>query len=288
MRAHRFGVLALALLLLLAARAEGVEPGALRVCADPDNRPFSSQLQDGFENKLAELIARDLGAELVYTWWPHQRGLVRRVLNAERCDVLVGVPTGYDPVLWTRPYYRTSYVMAYRTDRGLGITSLDDPALRQLRIGVHVNTPPSEALARRGMIGENVVGYPLYFDSRYHPEDYPGKMIEDLIAGKIDVAMVWGPIAGYFTKKRAPSSLTVLPLRERDPGSPFAFDISMGVRKGDQALKARLEAALDRRRAEIRQILDDFGVPVLDPVPPASTDDATKHRESPGGHDHHE
>jgi mxaJ protein len=252
-----------ALLAVCLAEAEGGRPEVLRVCADPDNRPFSNQKLEGFENKIAELIARDLGAKLSYTWWPHQRGLVRRTLEAGRCDVLIGIPTGYERVLSTRPYYRTSYVIAYPKGRGLKVASLDDPALRRLKIGVHINTPPAEALAQRGLAGDNLIGYPLFYDSQFHPEDYPGKVIEDLIAGKIDVAIVWGPIAGYFVRAGSPPILELVPVHGDSPGLSFSFSVSMGVRKDDLELKGLLEEALDRNRAEITRILADYGVPLL-------------------------
>ena len=260
---------ALVLLCALSGRAPADDGKQLKVCGDPNNLPFSNEKLQGIENKIAEVIAKDLGMTVVYTWWPHQRGLVKRVLNTGKCDVMLGIPKGYDPVAWTKPYYRTGYVIAYRKDRGLKIRSLDDPALKKLKIGVEVNTPPHEALGQRG-IAENVVGYQLMFDSNFHAEDYPGKLVEDLLAGTVDVALVWGPIAGYFAKKKAaPLELVALD----DPpggGTRFAFDISMGVRKRDQELKGKLEDALARRHDEIKHILDDFGVPLL----PASEEKA--------------
>jgi mxaJ protein len=246
------------------------------VCGDPNNLPFSSEKLDGLENKIADVIAKDLGLKVVYTWWPHQRGVVKRVLNTRRCDVMLGIPKGYDPVLWTKPYYRTGYVMAYRKDRGLKLKTLDDPALRTLKIGVAVNTPPHDALGLRG-IADNVVGYQLMFDSNFHAEDYPGKVVEDLIAGTIDVAMVWGPIAGYFAKKKGAPIETVLLEARPDSTDRFAFDISMGVRKGNPELKAKLEESLARRHDEIAHILDEFGVPV---VPTAAA--ADKPHDKPG------
>lgn len=235
----------------------------LRVCADPNNMPFSNQKLEGIENEIAALIARDLGWRLEYVWWPHQRGLVKRVLDTQRCDVLIGIPKGYDLVRWTRPYYRTGYVIAYPGDRGAAVRSLDDPLLKTLKVGVQVNTPPHLALGRRGIVGGNVVGYQLMFDPNFRPEDYPGRVVEDLVAGRIDVALVWGPIAGYFQKKKGSASLVLVPIEDPRDGNPFTFDISMGVRKADTALKARLEQVLDRKRDAIRAILEDFGVPLL-------------------------
>jgi mxaJ protein len=262
------------------ADASAAEKKALRVCGDPNNMPFSNQKLEGIENEIAAVLAKDLGWEVEYVWWSHQRGLVRRVLNTERCDVLVGIPKGYDLVRWTKPYYRTGYVMAYRKDRIAEVRSLDDPRLKTLKVGVQANTPPHVALGERGIVGDNVVAYQLMFDSNAHPEDYPGKEVEDLIAGRIDVALVWGPIAGYFQKKKGEASLVIVPLEDqRNPSTPFAFDISMGVRKADTELKTRLEEALDRRRNEIRAILESFGVPLF---PLTAAGDAAGTREGSG------
>jgi mxaJ protein len=248
---------------LVSGSAHGAEEMKdLRVCADPANLPFSHQNLDGFENKIAALLAQDLRVPLTYYWWPHQRGLVRSFLNTGQCDVLISIPTGYDPVLWTKSYYRTGYVIAYPTARNLTLTSLDDPLLRQLTIGVHTNTPPHDALANRGILGSQVVAYDLFYDSRTQPDAYPGRMLEDLLAGKFDVAVVWGPIAGYFAKKRS-APLTLVPLQGQEGKIPFTFAMSMGVRKDEKALKARLEEALDRQQGEIQKILEEFGVPLL-------------------------
>jgi mxaJ protein len=243
----------------LSGRVFADDPKPLRVCADPDNLPYSNQQGQGFENKIAELVATELGLPLHYYWWPHQRGLIRNTLGADQCDVLIGIPKGYDPVLWTKPYYRSAYVVAYPKGRGFAITSLDAPVLRQVRVGVHSNTPPEEALARRGII-ENVVGYSLFYDPRVSSGDRPGKLVMDLVAGDIDVGVAWGPLVGYFAKKlNAP--LEVVPLGG-DPGVPLVFEISMGVRKGNHALKGQLEDIIDRRQSEIRRVLEDYGVPL--------------------------
>jgi mxaJ protein len=238
----------------------GDDPKSFRVCADPDNLPYSNQQGQGFENKIAELVARELAMPLAYYWWPHQRGLVRNTLRADRCDVLIGIPKGYDPVLWTRAYYRSAYVIAYPKDRGLHIRSLDAPALRQVRIGVHRNTPPEEALAQRGIL-QNVVGYSLFYDPRDSSGDRPGKLVMDLVAGDIDVGVAWGPLVGYFAKKlNAP--LEIIPVTG-DSRLPLAFEISMGVKKGNDALKSQLEQVLDRRQSEINRVLEDYGVPLI-------------------------
>ncbi len=256
------------------------EPKKLRVCGDPNNLPFSNEKREGIENEIAAVLAKELGWELEYVWWSHQRGLVRRVLNTERCDVLLGIPKGYDLVAWTKPYYRTGYVIAYRKDRLEEVRSLDDPRLKTLRVGVQVNTPPHIALAQRGIVGPNVVGYQLMYDSNAHPEEYPGKQVEDLIAGRLDVALVWGPIAGYFQKKKGEASLALVPIGDDSEG--FAFDISMGVRKSDTALKARLEQVIERKQDEIRTILQDFGVPLIPLKASAPGGAATKPEERAG------
>jgi mxaJ protein len=245
---------------VVAGSARGDEAKPVRICADPDNLPFSNQKLEGFENRIAELVARDLGRTPTYFWWPHQRGLVRNTLAAEKCDLLISIPRGWDPVLWTKPYYRSAYVLVFPRAQGLKLASLDAPELRQLRIGVYSNTPPEEALARRGMLG-NLVRYSLFFDAHLGATERPTRLFEDLMAGKIDVGVAWGPMAGYFARTHG-NSLELVPLAS-EPGVPLAFDFSMGVRKGDQALKGQLEAILDRRQAEIRKVLEDYGVPLL-------------------------
>jgi mxaJ protein len=196
---------------------------------------------------------------------------VRNTLRAGTCDVLIEIPKGYDPVTWTKAYYRSAYVLAYPANKGLAIASLDDPALRQVkRIGVHMSTPPYDVLGERGL-QDNVVTYITIYDHR-DPDlsRRPTRLLEDLVAGKVDVAIAWGPLVGYFAKvaqKNGGAALTLVPLQD-DKVIPMTFEMSMGVKKGDQALKAKLEEAIDRRQAEIRQVLDDFGVPLLPLKPP--------------------
>ena len=253
------GLLLMTICLTFPWRAWGGEFKELRVCGDPDNLPFSNRKLEGFENKIAAVIAKELDAALTYFWWPHQRGMIRRTLRADQCDVLISIPEGWDPVLWTKPYYRSGYAIVYPRERGFQVKSLDDPILKQLKIGVYINSPPAEALAEKDIV-KNVVGYNLLYD---YKQDRPGKIIEDLIAGEIDVAVVWGPVAGYFVKKLNVSYLEIVPLQGGDPGTPFTFEFSMGVREGNKALKAQLEQALSKRQAEIRKILEDYGVPLL-------------------------
>jgi mxaJ protein len=248
--------------------ALGEEQKQFRVCADPENFPFSNRQLEGFENKIADLIAKELGASPTYIWWGQRRGFIRNTMKATlkeaRCDVVIGVPKGYDLVRCTKPYYRSTYVFVYPQSKGFQIKSLDDPILPRLKIGVHLlgddyeNPPPVHELAKRGLV-DNVVGY----DTFYSLENPPSKIIDAVASGEIDVAIVWGPAAGYFAKQqRVPLELVPVPSGKGD--LPFAFDISMGVRQEDEELKTQLENVLDRKQTEIRKILEDYGVPLMD------------------------
>jgi mxaJ protein len=264
--------------LLLAGCAESHARPAreLRVCADPNNLPFSNQRGEGFENRLAEMIARDMGATVKYTWWAQRRGFIRNTLRAGECDLVPGIPSSFELVLPTRPYYRSTYVFVYREDAPFAVKSFDDPVLRRLRIGVQLvgddgaNTPPAHALGSRGIVG-NVRGYTLYGD--YSQPDPPARILDALARGEIDVAVVWGPLAGYFAP-RAPVKLRLVPVSPQVdlPFLPFVFDISMGVERGDTALKEEVERILGRRRAEVDAILARYGVPRVDrPRAPTNT-----------------
>jgi quinoprotein dehydrogenase-associated probable ABC transporter substrate-binding protein len=258
-------VLALGLCTGIAAGAEtpGVADRVLRVCADPNNLPFSNDRGEGLENALARLVARELHADLQYTWLPQRRGFVRNTLNARKCDVMMEVPAGYGRTLSTNPYYRSTYVFVTRKDRHLRIRSFDDPALRRLRLGVQMigddysNTPPAHALGRRGL-GGNVVGYSVYGD---YSRPAPLAEIVDAVAkGEVDVAVVWGPVAGYFAPRES-VPLEIAPVPGADPPFSFAFDVSMGVRRGDEALREKLDSVLRKRRKEIDALLVSYGVP---------------------------
>jgi mxaJ protein len=244
-------------------------PRALRVCADPNNLPFSNRREEGFENRLAQLLAREMGARVEYTWWAQRRGFIRNTLRAGSCDLVLGVPSSFELALPTRPYYRSSYVFVYRKDAPFQVRSFDDPVLRRLRIGVQLvgddysNTPPAHALSRRGIV-QNVRGYTLYGD--YSQPNPPARILDALARGEIDVAVVWGPLAGYFAP-REPVALKMVPVSPQIdlPFLPFVFDISMGVRRGDTALKNEVEGVLVRRRAQVDAILDEYGVPRVGP-----------------------
>jgi mxaJ protein len=222
------------------------QPATLRVCADPNNLPYSSSHLTGFENKIADLIANDWNARVQYTWLPQRRGFARLTLKQGDCDVILGVPSNYEQAATTRPYYRSTYVFVTRRDRRLGIVSLDDPQLKRLKIGVQPIAPPAQALAARGIV-------PVYSQD---------DIIRAVSNGDLDVAIMWGPQAAWHARQQhVPLELTPLSPQIDLPFLPFVFDISMGVRRGDNALKERLEQELDRRRDDIDRILDQYGVP---------------------------
>lgn len=243
------------------------DQSVLRVCADPNNLPFSNSHEQGFENALARIIAADLGRTVKYTWWAQRRGFVRNTLRANLCDVVVGIAASSELVLATRPYYRSTYVFVTRTDRHLDIESFDDPRLRRLRIGVHfigddgANAPPAHALTRRGIV-RNVHGYSIYGD--YTRPNPPMELVSALVRGDIDVAIVWGPFAGWAKKEGAPIRITPVSPQVDVPFLPYVYDIALGVRRGDDSLKTRLEEILERRRPEIRSLLARFGIPVVE------------------------
>jgi mxaJ protein len=271
MRRRSKALAAAALLCLapLAALAEQGEGGgkAFRVCADPNNLPFSNQAGEGFENKLAELIAADFGEPVSYTWWAQRRGNIRNTLKAGACDVIMGVPADLGMVATTKPYYRSTYVFVTRVGEP-PVSSLKDPALRMKKIGVQLigdngfNTPPAHALALEGVV-QNVRGYTVYGD--YRDQTPAAGIIEAVRSGDIDVAAVWGPLAGYFATRGEPK-LTVTPISDAAdfPALRFAFDIAMGVRKDDASLRAKLDEAIARRRDEIARLLQSYGAPLLE------------------------
>ncbi|HUF34332.1 MAG TPA: quinoprotein dehydrogenase-associated putative ABC transporter substrate-binding protein [Gemmatimonadales bacterium] len=250
-------------------------PGVLRVCADPDNMPLSSQQGQGFEQKIAELIGKEWGAKVEYAWWPVRRGFFSRALNGRYCDVAIQAPSGLDMAGVTRPYFRSGYMFVTRKDSGLDITSLADPRLKKLRIGVNLlhsdaeNTPPAMALSRYGVIG-NLTGYSTFYTDEDRPED----IVNAVVDKEVDIAIVWGPLAGYFARS-AKAPLDLLPLPERDSASdfPFRFDIAMGVRRRDRELRDSLDALLERKRPEIQAILREYAVPVFPMETQASAED---------------
>lgn len=237
----------------------------IRICADPNNLPFTNRKLEGFENRIADVLASELDADLHYVWRAQRRGFFRESLKERSADLVLGVPTGYDMALTTRPYYRSTYVFV--TPRNKRISSLDDHRLPNLKIGVQLvgddgmNPPAAHALARRGLI-DNVVGYTVYGD--YAEENPPARIVDAVVSGDVDAAIVWGPLAGYFAKQHA-RTLEVTPVTpETDPPAlTFCFSVSMGVSRDNSELRDEIDAALVSRKREIDEILDDFGIPTV-------------------------
>jgi mxaJ protein len=234
----------------------------LRVCADPNNLPFSNLHAQGFENKIASLLSSAFEEKLSYTWWVERDNLAKNTLNANRCDLLLGVPVGLEDVLTTQPYYRSTYVFVSRKDRHLNLQSLYDSRLAQLRIGVHVLgdgfSPPNVALARQG-IRSQVVGYSMF--GVYGEPNPPARLIDAVENRDVDVAIVWGPLAGYFAQHQ-PAPLDIVPVSPDHFGMvPFSYEMAMAVRKGNFALRDRLNHVIASKSKEIRMILASYGVP---------------------------
>lgn len=258
---RRAGALAL-LTVLLGATAAYATPTPLRVCADPNNMPFSRQDGAGFENKLADMIGARLDRPVEFAWRAQRRGFLRQGLNAGRCDLVAGLPEGVHGALTTRPYYRSTYVFVTRPGER-AISSFDDPALKTLRVGVQLigddgmNTPPAHELALRGVI-DNVRGYSVYGD--YAKPSPPSAIVEAVARGDIDVAAVWGPLAGYFATQTSPP-LVVTPVDLKGTRLPLAFAIGVGVRKGDGELATQVQRALDADAPAIDRLLAEYHVP---------------------------
>ena len=240
---------------------ELVDPKVLRVCADPRDLPFSNEAGEGFENKIAALLAQKLGKTLAYDYYPGATGFVRNTLNAHRCDLIIGMPQGDDIVQGTNPYYRTTYALVSKQGSGLEtIDSLEDPRLKAKRIGIVAGTPPATNLAVNGLLG-NIKSYPLVVDTRF---DSPtSAMMEDLEGDRIDVAILWGPIAGYLAK-HAKTPVKVTPLVKETSGPRMIYRIGMGVRHSDQEWKRLLNKLIAENQTEITHILAIYGVPLLD------------------------
>jgi mxaJ protein len=249
----------LSVAMLLCALAASSQANELRFCADPDSLPSSNRQQQGYENRIAEVVAHELNAQPSYEWQRLGKGFVREVLDKRHCDVLLGVPSNFRPVLTTTPYYRSSYVFVTRRDRGLHLRSFDDPRLKGMKIGVQVVSeeyaPPAQALSRRGM-GDNIVGFDTIGDRR------SASIVNAVLQRKVDAAIVWGPLAGYFARRHR-GELEITPTPPSDPPIPMAFSISLGVRKQDAALRDRLNAALRHCKPEIERILRQYGVPLV-------------------------
>jgi mxaJ protein len=234
-----------------------------RVCADPENMPYSNQKGEGFENKIAEVLAKDLGKELSYEFWLDRQGFLRNTINAQRCDVIMGMGSDVDNLRTSKPYYRSGYVFVYRKSSNYNIKDWDSPDLRKGIIGIVGQSPPSIALRDHDLMG-NAHPYRLQRDLNMPPSE----MIDDLVAGKNDIAIIWGPIGGYFAKQ-SKEPLVVVPIpefkSERDSfdteKGKSQFNISVAVRKKDKDRMEMIQGALDRNQSKIMKILDDYGIP---------------------------
>jgi mxaJ protein len=236
------------------------QASVLRVCADPNNLPFSNTKRHGFENHIAELVAKSLGKKIEYKWIRFSgRGFVRNVLNEKECDLLPSVPVGFKLVLTTAPYYRSGFVFVTRADRELAVTNFDDPKLKPLKIGMQVveeeYAPPALALGKRGMVA-NIVGYEAIGADA-------SSIVDAVAQGKVDASIVWGPLAGFYARRRG-RQLRITHAPESDgPNLPLAFSIAMGLRKDDAGLRDQINEVLQAHATEIRKILEQYSVPLL-------------------------
>ena len=254
--------------IVLPARAQRpapLDPEKIRVCADPDNMPSSNDKLEGYENKLATLISQELKAKLEYVWYPTRRGYFR-ILNGMYCDLAMEVPAGLDMAGTTKPYFRSGYVFVTRKGSGLeDIKNLADPRLKKLKIGVNIytsdaeNSPPAMALSHYGVVG-NLTGYSTFFDENNRPED----IINAVAKKDVDLAIAWGPLAGYFAKQTTvPLVLTPLPAQDSLSEFPFQYNIGIAVRRKDKEFRDSLEAVLARRQPDVQAILKEYAVPML-------------------------
>jgi len=235
-----------------------VDPTEFKVCADPDNMPYSNSKQEGFEDKIAALIAEDLGKKLSFAYAYYRQGFLRNTLNANRCDVIMSTTSDNDSMLTSKPYYRSGHVFVYRKDSGFNITDWDSPDLRKGVIGIIGESPATRPLADHDLMG-NARPYRMQRDLNLPPSF----LIDDLVKGDIDIAIAWGPIAGYYAKQ-AKIPLVVVPIPEYENTNAKGkenWNISLGVRKRDKERLAAIQEVLDRRQADILKILDDYGIP---------------------------
>lgn len=242
------------------ATREALTTGKLRVCADPNNLPFSNDAEMGFENKIVELIANELGRKVQYTWFPQTVGFVRQTLRVRECDLIPGIATTSQLVQNTNPYYRSTYTMVYRADSGIKATSIEDPAIKNKRFGVVAGTPPATLLAVNGLLAQTEP-YHRTIDSRHFSP--PQDAVEDVAQGKIDIALIWGPIAGYYAKQSA-QELLVIPLLEESRNVRLDFRVSMAVRHNEITWKRQINKILNHIQPEIDRLLSSYGVPLLD------------------------
>lgn len=238
-----------------------VDRSALRVCADPANLPFSNKKGEGFENRLAELIAKKLSVPVLYTWFPQATGFIRNTLRANKCDLVMGYAQGHELVQNTNHYYRSAYVLLSRAESDLaGVESLNDPRLKDKRIGIIAGTPPATIMALNGLIGR-AKAFQLVVDRRFFsPAE---EMVGEIVKGDLDAGVLWGPIGGYYAKRNG-GKLSVMPLTKETRGPRMTYRITMGIRPNERDWKHQLNKLIATSQGEINSILLDFGVPILD------------------------
>jgi quinoprotein dehydrogenase-associated probable ABC transporter substrate-binding protein len=252
-----------------------VDPKVLRVCSDPSNMPFSNEQGEGFENKLAELLAAKLDKTLAYTWYPQSTGFVRMTLGSFRCDVIMGFPQGDDLVQSTNPYYRSVYALVFKPGTELeGVDTLSDARLQNKRIGVVAGTPPATYMVAQGLMAK-AKPYSLVVDTRV--ESAGRSMTNDIASGEIDAGILWGPIAAYYAGRMNPP-LRVVPLLKEHGGPRLAYHITMGVRASDQTWKRVLNRLIQENQPAVNKLLLEFGVPVLDDKGGLMTDERSAAR----------
>lgn len=253
----------LALFLMLGVGAQAQTPAwEMRVCADPDSPPFSSRNRRGFDNRVAEILADELGARVSYVWWPLGSTMVSAQLREGHCDLIIGVPDGFGELLHTLVYYKSPYVFVYRRDSPFAVRSLDDPILHELKIGVQrTDIPPHKALLGRGLAANVVLQRGDLGAERL------SFVIDAVARGEIDVGIAWGPVAGYYADKQE-VQLEVVPVTPEVvlPLLKMSIDMTIAVRQGDEALRDSLERALVSRWGEIQQVIGSYQVP-LSPLP---------------------
>lgn len=255
------------------AQDKPAERQALRVCQDPNNLPFSNIKGEGIENKIAELFGKALGIPVTYYSFPQRLAFIRNTLKFKLpgedypCDIVIGVPAGYDQVSVTKPYYHSTYALVFPKGKGMDqVASAEDflklgaAKLSALRIGIYDRSPASDWLSKHALVDQGVP----YKIMNADPDQYPGEIIEkDLAAGKLDVAIVWGPIAGYFAQRIKTPALAVVPMRS-EPGVRFDYQMAMGVRYGEREWKQQIEGLIESKQSEIQAILKAYGVPIVD------------------------
>jgi quinoprotein dehydrogenase-associated probable ABC transporter substrate-binding protein len=242
-----------------AQTGEVIDRSELKVCADPNNLPFSDEKKEGFENKIAEIIGAELGLTVDYAWFPQVIGFVRNTLRTHLCDLVMGTVTGDEVMQTTNPYYFTTYMMFYRSDKGFAFKGLEDAGLAALRLGVVAGTPPSDLIVRHDLMS-HTRPYALMVDTR--SESPTHQMVQDVVDGTIDVGYLWGPIAAYY-RKRDNLPLTLVPLKDEPGAARMEYHIAMGVRANEPQWRRRINAGILKRQDEITAILREYGVPLL-------------------------